>query len=180
LPSLSLLAWIDSPEGIHEEVPYDEHALILPRGAPRGYMPAVVARAHTLAASPIARADLRRAPRTRFVQAPSYGYDNHGYANFYGYPIVPDWHGRGDQLLRHVGGDDFSYGSTETQRDEDGAVLCSIHRDYDHFPLITAETARRGTVLQAVTRASRIELSAVLHRRTPISSRPTVSELPIR
>ncbi len=151
LPPLCLLASIDSPDGIQEKVKYDEHAFILPRGAPRAYMPAVVVRTRMLAASPIARADTRRAPRTSFVQASSYTYDNHGYANFYGYPIVPDWQSRVDQLLRHVGSDDFRYGSTETQRNEDDKDLCSISRDYDHFHLMTAETTHRGTVKQAVT-----------------------------
>lgn len=152
-PYLSLLESIESPNGIHEHVQYDEHALILPRGAPRPSMPAVIARTRTLAASPIARAYGGRAPRTRFVQASTYRYDNHGYANFYGYPVVPDWQGRVDQLLHRVGDDDFRYGSIETQRDEEGATLCSIRRDYDHFHLIRDETTRRGTVVQQVTTA---------------------------
>jgi RHS repeat-associated protein len=152
-PYLSLLESIDSPDGIHEEVRYDEHALPLPRGAPRPYMPAVAARTRTLSASPIARADTRRAPRTHFVQASTYRYDDHGYANFYGYPVVPNWQDREDQLLRHMGGDDFRYGSTETQRDEEGAALCSIRREYDHFHLIREETTQRGSVVQQVTTA---------------------------
>ena len=172
-PYLRMLTSIVSPDGIQEQVDYAELALELPRGAPRRYMPAVAERRRTLVAAPARpRQHGPRTARSRFVQTSSYTYGNHGYNNFYGFPLVPDWQSRNDQLMQHGNADGFLYGSTETQRDEDGSVLCTIHRDYNHFHLLTAETTRRGHVVQTIA-TSYGEV-----RGRPFRDQPTSFQLP--
>jgi RHS repeat-associated protein len=150
-PYLRLLTSIVAPDGIQDQVDYDERALELPRGAPRRYMPAVAERRRMLVTAPARpRQYGPRATRSRFVQTSTYTYDNYGYNNFYGFPLVADWQSRNDQLIQHGSASSFIYGSTETQRDEDGGALCTIERNYNHFHLLTTETTRRGHVLQTI------------------------------
>ncbi|MET4676667.1 MULTISPECIES: RHS repeat-associated core domain-containing protein [unclassified Luteibacter] len=172
-PYLRMLTSIVSPDGIQDEVDYAERALELPPGAPRRYMPAVTKRRRTLVAAPVRpRQHGPRAVRSRFVQTSTYTYGNHGYNNFYGFPLVPDWQSRNDQLMQHGNADGFVYGSTETQRDEDDSVLCTIERDYNHFHLLTTETTRRGHVVQTVaTTYGEV-------RGRPFRDQPTSFQLP--
>jgi YD repeat-containing protein len=134
-----LLTSVTSPDGLRDAVAYALEALVLPEGAPRSHMPAVAERTRISVADP-----------SRVIQKSLYVYQNDGpETNFYGYPLVTNWSTRDDQLLHLEGADAYSYGSTETQY-EDDSLLCTIERNYNHFHLITNEKTTRGNVVQDV------------------------------
>lgn len=136
---MMLLASVTSPDGMRDAVEYDTEALALPAGAPLPYMPAVTERTRTLVAD-----------STNEIQQSRYTYRNQDLDhNFYGYPAVQNWENRNDQLLHMPGVDAFTYGSAETQY-QDGLLLCTIERNYNHFHLITGEKTTRGNVVQEI------------------------------
>jgi YD repeat-containing protein len=134
---MMLLESVTSPDGLRDAVKYDTEALELPAGAPRSHMPAVDERTRAVVVD-----------ATNVIRQSRYTYRNGDLDhNFYGYPTVQDWQDRNDQLLHMPGADAFTYGSTETQYQE-GALLCTIERNYNHFHLITNEKTIRGNVVQ--------------------------------
>jgi YD repeat-containing protein len=140
LDTMTLLTSVTSPDGLRDAVEYNMDALKLPEGGPMLYMPAVALRTRSVVVD-----------STNVIRESSYQYgDGKDAPNFYGYPIVDYWEGRSDQLLHKSGADGFIYTSTETQR-QDGVLLCTIERKYNHLHLITNETTTRGSVVQSVT-----------------------------
>jgi YD repeat-containing protein len=141
-----LLDSVTSPDGLRDAVEYSLAALILPDDAPRSHMPAVAERTRISVADP-----------THVIQKSLYDYRNDGLVtNFYGYPLVTNWSTRNDQLLHLEGADAYSYGSTETQYEND-SILCTIERNYNHFHLITNERTTRGNVVQDIVTTYGIE-----------------------
>lgn len=135
--AMILLESVSSPDGLRDSVIYDTEALELPSGAPRSHMPAVTERTRALVVD-----------STNVVRQSRYTYRNGNLDhNFYGYPTVQRWENRNDQLLHMPGADAFTYGSTETQY-QDGSLLCTVERNYNHFHLITNEKTTRGNVVQ--------------------------------
>lgn len=136
---MTLLSSVTSPDGLHDAVEYNLDALKLPADGPMSYMPAVVRRTRTTVAD-----------STNVVRESSYTYGEHNESpNFYGYPVVQTWENRSDQLLHMSGADGFTYRSVE-QQFQDGTLLCSIERNYNHYHLITNETTTRGSVVQTL------------------------------
>lgn len=143
---MMLLASVTSPDGLRDSVEYDTEALTLPPGAPMSHMPAVVTRIRSLVTD-----------ATNVVRESRYSYRNGDLDhNFYGYPTVQSWVNRNDQLLHMPGADAYTYGSTEEQH-QDGSLLCTIERNYNHFHLITHEKTTRGDVVQDVVTRYGIE-----------------------
>ncbi|MDQ0011172.1 YD repeat-containing protein [Luteibacter jiangsuensis] len=145
---MMLLASVTSPDGLRDSVEYDTEALTLPSGGPLSHMPAVATRVRSLVTD-----------ATNVVRESRYTYRNGDLDhNFYGYPAVQSWVDRNDQLLHMPGADAYTYGSTEYQY-QDGSLLCTIERNYNHFHLITNEKTTRGNVVQDVITRYGIEES---------------------
>lgn len=145
---MMLLASVTSPDGLRDSVEYDTKALTLPPGGLLSHMPAVSMRTRSLVSD-----------ATNVIRESRYTYRNGDLNhNFYGYPTVQSWEDRNDQLLHMPGADAYTYGSTESQC-QDGSLLCTVERNYNHFHLITNEKTTRGNVVQDVVTGYGIEES---------------------
>jgi YD repeat-containing protein len=137
--AMMLLTAVTSPDGLRDEVEYNLNAHELPDGAPMSHMPAVSRRTRVMEAN-----------TTTVFRESLYDFGTgESVPNFYGFPRVQTWENRSDQLLHMSSADDFTYRSTE-QQIQDGQLLCTIERVYNHWHLITSETTTRGSVVQTV------------------------------
>jgi RHS repeat-associated protein len=163
-PVMMLLGRTLYPTGIDEELHYDEHALPLPPGAPRQFMPAVDRRTQR-----------RRFPVADVIEASRYSYDTDRGNNAYGYPVVSRWATASDELLHLAGQGRFRYGSIETRLDVDlRTPLYEVRRRYNQFHLAVEETTTRGNVVsEVVTRYGDVE-------DLPFSRQPASFQLPHR
>jgi|GEM_PF-2996260 len=156
---LVLLESMETPDGIRDEVTWQEQALRLPE--PMGYMPAVATHKKALIATP-----------GHVIHHSTFSYDLHGNSNYYGYPEVTRWEDRADQLLHLIGDGAFLYGSTETQFDGHD-VLMSVERTYNQYHLIMRETTRRGKIVQDI-------VTEYDNRDVPFERQPKSFQLPRR
>ena len=135
-PPMQLLDTVTTPDGVVENVTYNQYGLTLPKNAPREKVPVVASRVRRLAAN-----------LATILARSEYTFDAD--QNHYGSNMVGDWEDSTDQLLHVTLPNRYDYGSVERQIVDDGSAIVT-ERTYNHFHLMIFQRTRRGAVVQQI------------------------------